>query len=70
MSLKKLNKSLANYLIDNNLTKDEFCIKNNIKRASLNNWLNGKTKPRVDIAFNIQKNTNGLITIYDFCTDE
>jgi len=70
MLLKKLNKVFANYLIDNNLTRSDFCKQNNITRCTLNNWLSGRTKPKVDVAVRIQKNTNGSITIYDFCADE
>lgn len=54
------------FLIKNNLTQRKWCIINNIDITSLNNWLTGKTLPRVDIAFKIEQLTHGTICAKDF----
>ena len=49
---------ITKYMMENNLTKSQFAEMVGISEYRLNNWLNRKSKPRVNHLFNICEKTN------------
>ncbi len=61
---------LEKYLKHRSITQRGFAIKIGTTPNNLNSLIHGKSMPSLRLAYEIEKKTGGLVTMYDWIPDE
>lgn len=61
---------LNEYFEETGVMKAFFAKKIGTTPTSLQSWLKGKTKPKIDLVLKIEKQTNGFVKAKDWITEE
>ena len=59
---------LSEYLIENNLTQQNFADMLNVSQPTVSKWLQGLTRPSWEVIKLITEETEGAVTANDFLT--